>query len=42
MADDYSEFVRAKARFDKNYGFEIDADEVNPTLLDHHAFRRHV
>ncbi|MFV0432825.1 MAG: DNA methyltransferase [Leucobacter sp.] len=35
MADDYDEFVKAKARFDKHYGFDIDADEINPKLLPH-------
>ncbi len=35
MAEDYDEFVKAKARFDKHYGFAVDADEVNPKLLDH-------
>lgn len=35
MADEYIEFVKAKARFDKHYGFDINADEVNTRLLDH-------
>lgn len=32
---EYDEFVKAKARFDKHYGFDVNPDEVNPTLLPH-------
>lgn len=35
MADDYDEFVKAKAKFDKHYGFDVEDGEINHNLLDH-------
>lgn len=33
--NDYDEFVKGKARFDKHYGFDIEPAEVNDILLPH-------
>jgi hypothetical protein len=34
---DYAEFVKEKVNFNKEFGFDVDLDDINPSLKDHQA-----